>query len=118
MQQQSPPPPGDGEDPYGSVKEAIDKELSHITRLQARLFSGNADVATQLASALRDTEEQLAALEAAVARMVGDPATFGLTPAAAFGRQVCDARGCGCCGCVRACAVGVVGPEQHGWRAL
>lgn len=78
-------------DPYSLIKAEIDQELQQMTTLQAKLFAGHGEVAAELNSKLQDTAEQLQALEAAVQSMVVDPSKYGLTSAAAFGRQVCFA---------------------------
>lgn len=75
-------------DPFHSIKAEIEAELQHITTLQARLFSGHGEVAGALNTRLAAAAEQLSALETAVQSMVTAPTTYGLSPAAAFGRQV------------------------------
>lgn len=59
-----------------------------MTTLQAKLFAGHAEVAESLNSRLLAAAEQLQALETAVQSMVAEPSKYGLTSAAAFGRQV------------------------------
>jgi hypothetical protein len=79
-----------GADPYLLIQNEIDQELQQITTLQAKLFSGHGEVADSLRSRLQAAEDQLQALEAAVSSMVAEPSKFGLSAAAAFGRQVRD----------------------------
>jgi len=75
-------------DPYHLIKAEIDQELQLMTTLQAKLFAGHAEVAESLNSRLLAAAEQLQALETAVQSMVAEPSKYGLTSAAAFGRQV------------------------------
>lgn len=83
-------PQEDASDPYNLIKAEIDAELQAMTSLQAKLFAGHGEVAAVLATRLKAAAEQLAALESAVQSMVADPTKYGLTAAAAFGRQVSD----------------------------
>jgi hypothetical protein len=75
-------------DPYNLIKAEINDELQQMTSLQAKLFAGHGEVATVLGSRLQAAAEQLQALETAVQSMVAEPGKYGLTAAAAFGRQV------------------------------
>lgn len=75
-------------DPYNLIKAELDDELQQMTSLQAKLFAGHGEVATVLSSRLQAAAEQLHALESAVQSMVAEPVKYGLTAAAAFGRQV------------------------------
>lgn len=77
------------DDPYHLIKSEIDNELQQVTSLQAKLFAGHGEVASSLNSRLQAAAEQLQALESAVQSMVAEPSKYGLTAAAAFGRQVC-----------------------------
>jgi hypothetical protein len=75
-------------DPYHLIKSEIDNELQHMTSMLAKLFAGHGEVAAELTRRLQSAAEQLQALEAAVQSMVADPAKYGLTAGAAFGRKV------------------------------
>lgn len=79
------------DDPFHIIKAEIDQELQQLTSLQAKLFGGHGEVADSLRDRLAAAAEQLQALEAAVGSMVAEPSKFGLTAAAAFGRQVSQA---------------------------
>lgn len=78
----------DHTDPYHLIKSEIDNELQRMTSMLAKLFAGHGEVAAELTQRLQAAAEQLQALETAVQSMVADPAKYGLTAGAAFGRKV------------------------------
>jgi hypothetical protein len=78
----------DHSDPYHLIKSEIDNELQRMTSMLAKLFAGHGEVAAELTQRLQAAAEQLQALETAVQSMGADPAKYGLTAGAAFGRKV------------------------------
>ncbi|KIY96502.1 hypothetical protein MNEG_11459 [Monoraphidium neglectum] len=72
--------PPRGPDPFNAAEEVVDRVLRHVQRLQSSAQAGDADAARRLPAALASLEDQLSALDAAVAQMARAPERFGLPP--------------------------------------
>ena len=75
-------------DPYPDIKQLIERELQHVTKLQTELFAGHGEAAEQLRYAFQDLREQVSALEYAVKSMGDNPSKFQLDTKTAYARQV------------------------------